>query len=887
MATKDSKAKKVKESDKKAIKKLEEALLLEEGKDDSSQDGSSRNATTGDVDENNQTSPDERMVVKDPTPEPVYDEPTLAEIIIECFEGEKVRGLFQGEGEAVFSGGNVYKGQFLEGLMHGKGVYIWKDGVVYEGDFYKNQITGKGIYKWPDGSSYEGDVFEGKRHGCGIFRCPGNVMSYNGEWCQGKRHGKGRMDYDSEGRSYYDGDWVSNIRHGLGTRQYPSSNIYQGMWFSNVRHGDGTMKWLDRNQIYTGQWENGIQHGMGQHIWLLQRVKDSQYAMRNMYDGEFVNGLRNGFGTFLYANGARYSGFWRNNMKHGKGKFVFKNGRIYEGMFEKDHISEYPQFNTDGNTTPDISQIRTRTPLPSDNISIHSNESCNTISPSFQLEVDHLLCEFPNLDREDEIAQVMYVVFRNVTSLRKIYACYSGLGYEESPDNTFTMNRMQFWRFVKDCQLHHGALTLMDMDRILGGNKQNYELHNPYEKILQREFINYLIILSFHLYHEEHDGQSPLLAWCMSKLISENVLLNACNIKGNFYYETRRAVNALVHMDQAYEVYQTHCTNRKYPPKEPAMKMRQFLFLMKDLNLINEDLTAQAVIAVLCADDPAVSDGEGCYNLELEMTFLEFFEALVACAEVYVTESVVKDPGTPRSSTALTQEQSMYSCPASPSRLASQVGMDDGADSAAHITPHVSQRGSGSPDLSPLRAQSSGAATHKTSGDESTKHIDGHDKSAIVITNPDLEVVSDSRHESARDDVTPLADHPKSSSFFSQHTVVTDDNQQLHHSSVSVTAQTEQGAEDGEGEGDDDQEEYAEEELDEATRLFNFWTHQIHIFFVRKFFPAADRLATLIKLVTHKNMLQSRRRFGEPTTKCSSRASIDGNLQSPSEKVQP
>ena len=37
------------------------------------------------------------------------------------------------------------------------------------------------------------------------------------------------------------------------------------------------------------------------------------------------------------------------------------------------------------------------------------------------------------------------------------------------------------------------------------------------------------------------------------------------------------------------------------------------------------------------------------------MTFLEFFEALVGCAQVYVTESVVKDPTTPRPSTTMTQ----------------------------------------------------------------------------------------------------------------------------------------------------------------------------------------------------------------------------------------
>jgi len=47
-----------------------------------------------------------------------------------------------------------------------------------------------------------------------------------------------------------------------------------------------------------------------------------------------------------------------------QGKFTFKNGRIYEGMFERDHIVEYPEFTMDGSSSPDLSHIRTRTPLP-------------------------------------------------------------------------------------------------------------------------------------------------------------------------------------------------------------------------------------------------------------------------------------------------------------------------------------------------------------------------------------------------------------------------------------------------------------------------------------------------------------------------------------------
>jgi hypothetical protein len=62
--------------------------------------------------------------------------------------------------------------------------------------------------------------------------------------------------------------------------------------------------------------------------------------------------------------------------------------------------------------------------------------------------------------------QVMFVVMRHVTNLRKIYNFYSGLGYDASPDNTFIMIRMQYWRFLKDCKFHHYDMSLTEMDRL-------------------------------------------------------------------------------------------------------------------------------------------------------------------------------------------------------------------------------------------------------------------------------------------------------------------------------------------------------------------------------------------------------------------------------------
>ncbi|KAJ7305870.1 hypothetical protein JRQ81_010236 [Phrynocephalus forsythii] len=126
-----------------------------------------------------------------PVPEPIeYEEPILTQLIVERYEGEKVRGLYEGEGIAYFQGGNVYKGMFSEGLMHGRGTYTWADGVQFEGNFVKNLPMHHGTYTWPDGSLYEGEVKNGIRHGFGMYNCGSYPVSYIGQWVEGKRHGK-------------------------------------------------------------------------------------------------------------------------------------------------------------------------------------------------------------------------------------------------------------------------------------------------------------------------------------------------------------------------------------------------------------------------------------------------------------------------------------------------------------------------------------------------------------------------------------------------------------------------------------------------------------------------------------------------------------------------
>ncbi|KAM5213695.1 radial spoke head 10 homolog B isoform 2-T5 [Hipposideros larvatus] len=590
---------------------------------------------------------DEKQQSEDATQ---YEEPILTKLIVESYEGEKVHGLYEGDGFAVFQGGCTYRGMFSEGLMHGQGTYIWADGLKYEGDFVKNVPMNHGTYTWPDGSTYEGEVINGMRTGFGMFKCSTQPVSYIGHWCHGKRHGKGSIYYNQEGTSWYEGDWVHNIKEGWGIRCYKSGNIYEGQWANNVRHGEGRMRWLTTNEEYTGQWGKGIQNGFGTHTWFLKRIPNSQYPLRNEYIGDFVNGYRHGNGKFYYASGAIYEGEWVSNKKHGMGRLTFKNGRVYDGLFSYDHIAEFPDLEGALVNYPGLSSecaVRSQYQGPSTSAEVirklDGSESKSVLGSSIELDLHLLLSMYPEKDQPEEKKQAEYAVLRNLTELRRIYSFYSSLGCDQSLDNTFLMTKLHFWRFLKDCKFHHHKITLADMDRVLSAHQDIpvEEIHSPFTTILLRTFLNYLLQLAYHIHHKVYQNTSPSLFLCFTKLMTENIHPNACRVKGSLFSGQQETLYSMNYIDKSWEIYTAHCRPNAAPPHELTMKMRHFLWMLKDFKMINKELTATKFVEVIAEDNPFIYDGSDS-NFELELVFLEFFEALLSFAFISVTDQMTK-----------------------------------------------------------------------------------------------------------------------------------------------------------------------------------------------------------------------------------------------------
>lgn len=187
------------------------------------------------------------------------------------------------------------------------------------------------------------------------------------------------------------------------------------------------------------------------------------------------------------------------------------------------------------------------------------------------------------------------------------------------------------------------------MDRAIARCHAAEDVHNPMEKILMREFLSSLVILAHLIFKDDPAGaenktisssnqrrgganKKPLLlAQCLQQLIDQHVTKHSCRVKGYFMLEPRRAVTALNYMDKSWQIFLTICTPNPVSPHDLILKMRRFLFILRDLGIIGKRLPASTVLQVLAEDDPAVYDDSSC-NLEVEITFLEFFEALIGCA---------------------------------------------------------------------------------------------------------------------------------------------------------------------------------------------------------------------------------------------------------------
>ena len=135
------------------------------------------------------------------------------------------------------------------------------------------------------------------------------------------------------------GDYRGNFRdgefHGYGRLELPVSfvakEIYAGNWSQGIREGRGS-HWNGKGNLYIGDWRNNKRHGRGSYFFNLAAWRENErteFWMRENhenYTGEFVNDHYQGQGTYRWPDGQKYIGGFFAGEKHGEGTFYYETG---------------------------------------------------------------------------------------------------------------------------------------------------------------------------------------------------------------------------------------------------------------------------------------------------------------------------------------------------------------------------------------------------------------------------------------------------------------------------------------------------------------------------------------------------------------------------------
>jgi hypothetical protein len=109
---------------------------------------------------------------------------------------------------------------------------------------------------------------------------------------------------------------------------------------------------LEESVAWTGACVNGYAEGLGKLTWFSDGKRDETdeglfhngklegHAVMDSpvdhFEGEFKDGVRNGYGISISPDGKRYEGEWKDGKSNGHGVITWKNGKRFEGEFTAD-----------------------------------------------------------------------------------------------------------------------------------------------------------------------------------------------------------------------------------------------------------------------------------------------------------------------------------------------------------------------------------------------------------------------------------------------------------------------------------------------------------------------------------------------------------------------
>ncbi|EGR32108.1 viral a-type inclusion repeat protein [Ichthyophthirius multifiliis] len=122
---------------------------------------------------------------------------------------------------------------------------------------------------------------------------------------------------------YYQGNKKNQLREGIGCQVYENGNVYEGEWKNDNRNGYGILKDNFGIDIYNGDWKNDMYNGKGR--------------LRNLNVQICFNEECDDFEK-IFKQWQFYSGQFINNLMHGQGTLIIYGNYKFIGTFVQGKI---------------------------------------------------------------------------------------------------------------------------------------------------------------------------------------------------------------------------------------------------------------------------------------------------------------------------------------------------------------------------------------------------------------------------------------------------------------------------------------------------------------------------------------------------------------------
>ncbi|XP_063618206.1 radial spoke head 10 homolog B-like [Cydia splendana] len=646
--------------------------------------------------------PDERVVIR-------FKNGNLYEgnISMKCMHGE---GRFQwadgtvylgqfknnemvGKGMIQWKDDTWYEGEFACNLRHGHGLYV--DSRMqgsYVGGWHLGTKHGFGALRYPGRgtNSYDGQWDHNVRHGVGS-REYSHDSGYNGDWDAYMREGKGLMIWPNN--DLYSGDWRNNVMSGFGiyiwdiyfnnSMSMPSINMYRGEWLKGKRHGYGVLNFgYSLGSHYKGEFKDNLKHGTGKLVTNTGRTfrHKALFIDDNLGPHESDNEIE----QHRYAQTLRST--------HPKLPHVQKpiDFNISDSSIDLIYHVHQALKNIDREAEIRAAIIANF---------IENNKYYLELNGNTSVKRKDEMPEEANLNIGDlitfEETSLRKALRCYETELRDIYFIYAKICNTKEISFTPSLIRLYLWQLYFDCKIHEKGLTLVQIDNIFFNNPEwiSRSPHNPFEKIHFWQFQHSLITVASKLYAKTtFPGPKPdtILASAFRTFMDKNVLPGSVCHKGHLVngsgsYVPLKALYALYRSLGEPHTVRTflcaalrphHDVEHPQPPMVEApdeclpigrnsyVHDDDMIFTLEGDNIkecpdedLNGDtqlklfnfgnLSCKMILKIFGRIFPNVFGNNQILNLDVQITFYEFFEAFISCAEesIRLKEEQFKDAG--------------------------------------------------------------------------------------------------------------------------------------------------------------------------------------------------------------------------------------------------